>query len=813
MSAVPVEALNGIRVIEAGPGNAISYAGKMFADLGAEVAKVEPAGGARERREGTLVDIGDGRLESPLFGWLNAEKTTVTSDAILPTDDPAVRRLLTDADVLLFARGPLRADDARATVARARTVNPALVAVSLSWFGDDGPYRDYLATDVTLRSLAGLVHLIGEQDRPTALSRHVGDVVGGVAAFTAAMAGLCAAEGGGRHFSVSHLEALAALSDPMSAGSVGPGTMQRLGVHGIVSPPGGIFPTREGLIAVAALTRQQWVSFCDMFELGVEVMDDPRFYTREGRSRHTAEFVQEIWPLYAPKLLTRSAAEWFEAALKRRLPFAIVPTMAELLRQDVHRDTGAFQRVCMDKASFEGPATGLRLTATPTRAEVRASLPVDPGRVEWRARAARAKARPRATGKPPLAHLRIVDFSMGWAGPLVTRQLADLGADVIKIESAGHFDWWRGTDTRPSFVASHGHEKDHNYIVMNRNKRGIAIDLASPAGAALARRLVAKADAVVENFSRDVMPKLGLDYPALNAVNPTLVMLSMPAFPAGRWGSARAYGYTLEQASGLPTVSGTEGGPPMMNHLAFGDPVGGLNATAALLAALRHRSVTGEGQLIDMSAVQSVLPYVAPWLIEQSATGAPGPRTGGRHPFQAPHGCFRCAGDDAWVWVAVTDDAMWARLCAALDRSDWADRADLAALEGRQAAAAELERGIEDWTAQRSPDKAMQALQAAGVAAGAVRSPYMLGTEPQLVARGFWTTAERPHSGPHILPALPIREDGQRMPVRRPAPLLGQDTDEVLRNVLGLSEPEVAALHAQGVLASDPPGKTSVGAA
>ncbi|WP_281254984.1 CaiB/BaiF CoA transferase family protein [Teichococcus rhizosphaerae] len=404
----------------------------------------------------------------------------------------------------------------------------------------------------------------------------------------------------------------------------------------------------------------------------------------------------------------------------------------------------------------------------------------------------------------PLAGLRILDLSMGWAGPLCTRQLADLGAEVIKVEACQYPDWWRGVDPRPAFFAERRYERDVRFGILNRNKAGITLDLTTAEGKALLKRLVREVDAVVENYAREVLPKLGLDYAALSAERPGLVMLSMPAFGLeGPWRDARAYGSTLEHASGLPAVSGEAHWPPTTNQLAYGDPIGGLNGAAALLVALLHHRRTGEGQQIDLAQVECLFPLVAPWIIATSATGAPGPRLGNRHPAQVPHGAFPCEGE-GWVVVAAQDDAAWQALARTIGRPEWAEDAELAALEGRRAREAELEAALSAWTRRHSPDGAMRALQAAGVAAGAVLWPSALKRDPHLAARGFWQVVDRAFLGPHEQPSAPFREaGGAPYPVRRPAPTLGQDNAAVLGGLLGLGAAELERLAAMRVIGQE----------
>jgi crotonobetainyl-CoA:carnitine CoA-transferase CaiB-like acyl-CoA transferase len=458
--------------------------------------------------------------------------------------------------------------------------------------------------------------------------------------------------------------------------------------------------------------------------------------------------------------------------------------------------------VTIGTARFEAPVLPHRLPRSPPAAggaapfagadEAIAALPPLP-------RPAHRAAR------PPLADVTILDLSMGWAGPLCTRLLGDLGATILKVEACQYPDWWRGVDPRPEFFATRQYETNTRFNALNRNKQGITLDLTRPAGTALLKRLVAQCDAVVENYAPDVLPKLGLDFAALAAMRPDLVMVSMPAFGAtGPWREARAYGSTLEHASGLPSVAGAAGTPPVTSHLAYGDPVGGTNAAFATLIALLHRQRTGQGQHVDLAQVDCMIQFTAPWLIAQAATGAPLPRPGNRHPLHVPQGCYPCAAPDTWLVVAVTDDASWRALCGAMGRGDLAADAALATAAGRRAQEAALDAAIAAWTRDRDADAAMAALQAVGVAAGVCRNPARLAADPQLAARGVFQPALRAFVGAHQQLSAPFRDAGAGpLPVRRAAPTLGQDNAAVLGERLGLTAAEIAALAAAGVIGTD----------
>jgi crotonobetainyl-CoA:carnitine CoA-transferase CaiB-like acyl-CoA transferase len=283
-------------------------------------------------------------------------------------------------------------------------------------------------------------------------------------------------------------------------------------------------------------------------------------------------------------------------------------------------------------------------------------------------------------------------------------------------------------------------------------------------------------------------------------------MVTMPAFAAGTaWAETRAYGSTLEQGSGLPSITGEEGWPPTMNHVAGGDPNGGFNAGAALIAALLHRKRTGQGQLIDLSQVECMFPLAASGIIAQSYTGMPPKRWGNRHPLFVPHGVFPCKGADSWIVVAVTSDDAFRRLCKVIGRPDLSDDPRLATAEGRRAEEDRIEQAITNWTETQSPDDAMATLQAQRIAAGVARGfNEMITAETHLLARGFWQEVDRPILGKHWQPTPAFRENAQPYPIRFPAPTLGQYTREVLSRILALPESELNRLEAERIIGEAP---------
>ena len=400
----------------------------------------------------------------------------------------------------------------------------------------------------------------------------------------------------------------------------------------------------------------------------------------------------------------------------------------------------------------------------------------------------------------PLEGIRIIDLSMGWAGPLATRNLADMGAQVIKVESCERFDWWRSWEATQAWIADNGAEKSPQYLYVNRNKQDITLDLENPRGRELLLQLVATADALVENYSGGVLPKLKLDYSYLIEAKPDLVMVSMPAFGStGPWSQFRAYGSTVEHSSGLPHLVGDPEQAPTMQHVAFGDAVGGLNGTAAILTALWHKQRSGEGQFVDLSQVECLFPLAAPGILHQSVYGQSPRRSGNKHPDHAPHGVYPCEGDDAWVVIQVTDEIQWQRLQdlipALAPFGDVDER-----LDKREA----LDECVRAWTQQRPAAVVMQLLQGVGVTAAKLNNAQAILDEPHLQDRGYLQWLEREYVGVQPHPSPPFRVTADPIPITSPAPTLGQHNHDILGELLGLGADELEELEQQGVIGTKP---------
>ena len=769
----------GLRVLELGSLASASWCARLFADFGADVLKLEPDGGDRLRMASPRFDGPDGE-ESAAFAFLNfGKRLSGESQADLPA-------LLGECDVLVLGDAPCPPLPAR----------DDLVIVDASWFGRSGPYRDHPATDATVRALAGLAQLVGAKEGPPmAAPDFQAGYVAGLWAFIGACAGLMArARDGGRRFDASVYEACVTLTEyQVAEAAIRNEAQPRAGI-GRFAPtyPLGVYRASDGWIGATMVTPAQWNGFCAM--LGLPELAAPHFTTGLERLPHADELEAQ----FAPRLAEKPAAHWFAEGLKRKLPIVVVPEIADLAASPEFNARGAIATIRDGERTLRAPASPLRLVDTPpaTHAVLSRAGADAPA---WQARDAAPRFETPAApkGSLPLAGFRILDFTMGWAGPLCARTLADLGADVIKIEGCSYPDWWRGVDRRPNVLREKLYEKTGRFAVMNRNKRGVAIDLTRPEGKRLAKALAAKCDAVVENYSVEVLPKLGLAPATLRELNPALVTLSMSAFGASSpWRDCRAYGSTLEQGSGLPQLLGRPQDPPVMGHPAYGDPVGGLAGMAAMMAALLQARRTGKGQHIDLSQVECMMQMVGPWVLAHSADGQKPQRSAGRHHDHAPSGIYHCAGEESWISIATTSEPAWAALAALIGRGD------LTGLDhaARKAKSTEIDAALSAWTQARAPDVAMRLLQKAGIAAGVVRRPFDLLADPQLVARDYWLWSERAYIGRHAQPAAAVRDSAAPYPVRWPSPTLGEYNRAVLSELLGLPDAEIDQLARSGVI-------------
>ena len=408
----------------------------------------------------------------------------------------------------------------------------------------------------------------------------------------------------------------------------------------------------------------------------------------------------------------------------------------------------------------------------------------------------------------PLSGIRVLDFGMFWAGPFAGKWLGDAGAEVIKIESCSHPDNLRIL-ARGVYPDGEPGERSWNRSGMinerNRNKLGLALEMQSDEGKAIFRELVAISDVVVENFSNRVLKSWGLDYPNLKAINPQIILASVYSQGSeGPESGFTSFGGTLEQLGGLTVLSGYEGEMPAVMTLQLPDPLGGAMGAALVLAALRQRRQTGEGLHIDLSQRENVTTVIGDAVLDYQIRGSQPQPMGNRDRIAAPHGAYRCQGDDEWVSIAVADDEEWTNLCRCLGRPELIADARFATVTARHRNAAEIDEAISTWTASREKHDAMVELQRCGVTAGAVYSSADLYADPHLAERDYWESVADPDAGMHRYPGRPMRLSRTPLSTRLPTPTLGEHNHYVLGELLGKSASEIDELEQHGIIGTEP---------
>ena len=413
----------------------------------------------------------------------------------------------------------------------------------------------------------------------------------------------------------------------------------------------------------------------------------------------------------------------------------------------------------------------------------------------------------------PLRHIRATVLTQAWAGAFTTRLLADMGAEVIQVESLNRIDPWRGgypprlSGTYPNRApGDRPFDRNAAYNSVNTGKKAITLDLNHSEAMDAFLELVSVSDIVAENFSGRVLPNLGLEYPALRSVNPSVILLRMPAYGvSGPYANYMGNGGTIEPMSGITSLLGYGGGPPMNSGVMHTDPFAGLMGMAGLMIALHHRARTGRGQEIDLSQQETSIGLIPDHIMAYTMSGKPPRRRGNRSDHMAPHNNYRCKGEDSWVAIAVRSDDEWIRFCAALGRPELASDPRFRDLSARLDNIEELDRIVSGWTRDKDACDIASALQSRSIPSAPVLKAAELLHNPQLKARGFFETLEREDTGPlpYAGPAWRLSDTPGRL--GGPPPRLGQHSEQVLSQLLGMSQTVIDDLVQRCITGDTPP--------
>ena len=799
-----------------------AYCTKLLADLGADVIKVEPPGGDPTRRFGPFYQERSDPEASLFFWYHNTNKRSLVLDLEQAGDRSRLLDLAAEADILVESLPVGYLAQRGLDYATLKARNPRLIQTSIAPFGQTGPHAAWQGNDLSTWAMSGLMLVCGDCDRPPL--RAAGGQSNVLASQYAAVATLAALQhqrrtGEGQAIDVSmqeagipHSEAVYLLYYYWQM------FVQRLGQgqHPLAVPVIAA-RARDGFCQIITYSRAQWQALVDwMAGEGMAAdLTEERWLDPAQRLQHR-ERVHGLIETFSARY---GKQELLVEAQKRDLAFGPVQTPAEIADDPALTTRGYFVEIELpsgSQASGAGsqvvrfPGAPCRFTDTPWAILSPApSLPQPGDHVTWRERpegeaeSRGEPGRPTAAADGPLAGLRVLDFTWIVAGPFATMLLADLGADVIKVEAPGVGDPVRGM--APLDPKGTPPNNGAGWNVLNRGKRSITINFNTPEGPALARRLALSADVVIENFSPGTFERLFGDPEEWRRENPRLIVVRMSGF--GLTGPRRnftGYAPTLHALSGLTYLTAYNSLEPDGLGTSYSDYIGGFTAATAVLAALHHRDRTGRGQSIDVAQLEAITATLGPALLDYTANGHVQHPAGNRLTERpdAPQGVYQCrvpeppaerpAETEAWLAVAVTSDAEWERLRRALGEPEWMRDPNYATAGGRVAGADRIDRELNAWTSTQDPQEAMALLQAHGVPAGVAQNGRdLFERDRHLAERGFFVTVDHPELGQFQMPGPGFRLDRTPAAIRRAPPLLGQHTEEVLKEVLGLSEDEI----------------------
>lgn len=783
MKALPLSDLTVVEVAESVAG---AFCGRMLAAFGARVVKVErPPNGSWTRYAEPQLNGFDAPDAGALFLYDNMGKESVVLDWENADGMDALLKLVADADALIDDWQPRMRRALGIDADMLHSLNPLLINLSLTPFGLSGHYADWQSTPLVSLALGGYLYLSGEGERePLMLPGYQAQRLAAMKGYAGIMLALRAREmtGIGQSVEVSEMEALAALHQFTFVSHQYDGIIRkRAGVRLATGRRTGGYPIttlpcKDGYITFSASAAHQWDYVCAM--IGREdLLIDPRFAAFQSL-KDAADEIDEILLEWVADKTRQEIVEL--AAGVYSVPASPVFDLGETLRDSQYIERGLFSefehpqgaRLTFPRAPFHMSVTQPKFKPAPSLGQHNAATLPDASYTSTEEGLGGGE-NPTHSVHPCeslLSGVRVIDLTRVWAGPLVARILADFGAHVVKV-----------ADPRIPIDRTRGVDNKHN-----RNKDSLTLRLDLPEGRDAFLELAAVSDIVIESFRPHVMRNFRLNYEALRLARPDIIMCSISGY--GSKGAAAefpAYGTSVESITGIPCLMGYADEMPMTSGIAYPDPVTGMNALAAIMTALRHRTATGQGQFIDIALAEGPVCQIGEFIGAYSHNGVQPARNGNSHYKHAPHGVYRCRGDDRWLAIAVTCEEQWRALCGVMPASELANDIRFCDEAARKANEPALDGIITAWTEERDAIEMMNALQAVGVPAGAVHRSVDMLEDPHLRERGFFVTLDEPDVGRKTYPGQAIITDGLPKQHWRPSARLGAHNDFVLGELLG----------------------------
>lgn len=802
--------------------------GKLLGDLGADVIKIERPGGDPARQIGPFYhDEVD--PEKSLFWWaFNTGKRGVTLDIETADGQETFKRLIERADFVIESFPPGYLDGLGLGYLALEELNPGIILVSITPFGQTGPYRDYKAPDIVAWAMGGYMSISGDADRPPVrISHHSQSYLS--AALQAAVGAMMALHhrektGEGQHVDVSMQDSLVRVSNQMTTvmWDTLKGKLTRGGVRTGIRLTA-TWPCQDGFVywAFPIGMRAHW-NLAFIKWLDSEGVADDFMKGCDANSFEPVAITQEtIDRLEAPTgkfFLAHTKAELYQGAAKHGLLVPPVSTTRDILddAQLVAREYWVELEHPELNTTITYPGIWAKASEAPLRVSRRAPLigehnrevyeELDLSKEEvrrsgWASRdPAKLERRSSRQSVPPrpLEGIRVADFGWAGVGPVGAKTLSDYGAEVIKIEGRSRPDVMRAVGPHKDGIP--GLDRSGSLNQWATGKLSVALNLALPNGVEVAKRLVAQSDIVIENFAGGVMKRMGLGYEELRKVKPDIILLSSCMMgQTGPNATLPGDGNFLTPLSGFQHIAGWPDGNSVRLHT-YTDFIAAHFNVLAILAALDYRRRTGKGQYLDLAQYENCIHFMAPLILDCVVNGRVAERMGNRSVSAAPHNAYPCRGDDRWCAIAVFTDEEWQSFVKVIGNPTWTNDPKFATLSERKRNEHALDRLVGEWTTGHSAEEVMNMMQAAGVAAGLVETGEdLLEHDPQLKHRHLFQELDHPEVGKYRAPAQPFVLSKSPCELRR-APLLGEHSALILKEVLGMTDDEVADLVIEGVV-------------
>lgn len=800
--------------------------GYMLAALGADVIAIEPPGGSRARRlPPFLDDIEDVERSLTHFAY-NRGKRSVVLDLEDELDRQRLEQMLAASDVVIESDVPGRMAELGLGYSQVELEHPHLVYASISAFGQTGPKATWAATDLTVMASAATLAITGDEDRPPVrLTVPQGFHFGAASATSGIIAALIERDhsGLGQHVDAA-AQWTATLGTQAGVLSTGVGSVD------VSRTAGGavtgdirlrlVYPAADGHVSIThvfgmpigqntrylmdwvceegfcdeAMRDKDWVGYLQLLEDGSEPIEE-----WERAKEAVAAFTS-----------SKTKAELLAGAMERRLLMAPIASTADVLDSEQLAERQFFETVAHPVTGQELTAPGAfaKCSATPLRPLGAAPLLGEHNdtvlgkgglwnRLELLPQPGPLRPDLDPSDQLPLSKLKVLDLTWSIAGPHSVRLLADLGANVVKVESANKQDAARGY--RPVHNDEAGVENSALFDTMAAGKRSLALDLSKPGALDVVRELVAWSDIVIDSFSPKAMPKWQLDYENLRKIKPDVIMVSTClAGQTGPLASFSGYGNLGAALAGFYELAGWPDRPPAGPFGAYTDYTSTHFLAATILAAIDHRRRTGEGQYIDLAQSEAAQHFLTPAFLEFSANGRSTERAGNRDLSMAPHGVYPTAGDDEWIAIACEDDIQFESLAQLMGRQDLLDDGQLALADARRDRADELDAVVADWTRSLDGGDLAQRLQSAGVAAHTVANGRHCLADEQFEHAGHFLRLDHPDRT-CLVENTRFRLSRTPTSVTR-APRIGEHSFDILTEILGYDSERIAELAAAELL-------------